>query len=173
MVTTAYKQGRVWADTNLTALTIGGKIGAGPIDRRALDVLKARNLSALKGITDDESKLLHELYAAGDTRAQFMEDTRLQIMGNPAMKAWAKVLEVAGYPMEVSERFNRASLALAAYRAARAGHVDKAETLGQFHVNPGQKFGHDNAVKFAREEANSISVTDKPVGAQVFGYLFA
>lgn len=111
-------------------------------------------LDKLKGITDDESKLLHELYAAGDTRAQFMEDTRLQIMGNPATKVWAKALEVAGWPMEVSERFNRASLALAAYRAARAGHVDKAETLGQFHVNPGQKFGHDNAVKFARMIVN-------------------
>lgn len=30
-----------------------------------------------------------------------------------------------------------------------------------------------NAVKFAREEANGITVTDKPVGAAVFGYLFA
>ena len=111
-------------------------------------------LDKLKGVTDDESKLLHELYAAGDTRAQFMEDTRLQVMGNPATKVWAKMLGVAGWPMEVSERFNRASLALAAYRAARAGHVDKAETLSQFHVNPGQKFGHDNAVKFARMIVN-------------------
>ena len=30
-----------------------------------------------------------------------------------------------------------------------------------------------NAVKFAREEANSITVTDKPVGAAVFNFLFA
>jgi hypothetical protein len=30
-----------------------------------------------------------------------------------------------------------------------------------------------NAVKFAREEANGIPVTDKKVGASVFGYLFA
>lgn len=30
-----------------------------------------------------------------------------------------------------------------------------------------------NAVKYAREEANSIEVTDKPVAASVFGYLFA
>jgi hypothetical protein len=111
-------------------------------------------LDNLKGVTADERKLLEELYAAGDTRAQFMEDTRLQITGNPATKVWAKALAVAGYPMEVSERFNRASLALAAYRAARAGNVDNAKTLGQFHVNQGHKFGHDNAVAFARMIVN-------------------
>ena len=53
IVKTAYKQGVVWADTNLAALTVGGKLGAGPIDWRALDVLKARNTSLMTKLGAD------------------------------------------------------------------------------------------------------------------------
>lgn len=56
IVKTAYRQGITWADTNLSALTTGAKLTPGPIDWRALDVLKARNVSALKGVTDEMGK---------------------------------------------------------------------------------------------------------------------
>lgn len=56
IVKTAYRQGITWADTNLSALTTGAKLTPGPIDWRALDVLRARNLSALKGVTDEMGK---------------------------------------------------------------------------------------------------------------------
>jgi len=56
IVKTAYRQGITWADTNLSALTTGAKLTPGPIDWRALDVLKARNLTALKDVTDEMGK---------------------------------------------------------------------------------------------------------------------
>lgn len=56
IIKTAYRQGVTWADTNLSALTVSAKLIPGPIDWRALDVLKARNLSALKGVTDEMGK---------------------------------------------------------------------------------------------------------------------
>jgi len=56
IVKRAYRQGVTWADTNLAALTTGAKLTPGPIDWRALDVLKARNVSALKGVTDEMGK---------------------------------------------------------------------------------------------------------------------
>jgi len=108
----------------------------------------------LRRITPDEADMLHTLYAAGDTRAQFLEQMRLQVADSPATKAWGRVMDVLGLPMELTERFNRASLALAAYRAARAGDVTNAKTLQQFHVQSGQKFGHDNAIEFARMVTN-------------------
>jgi SPP1 gp7 family putative phage head morphogenesis protein len=54
----AYRQGATWADTAIAAISIGGKIGAGPIDWRALDILKARNTSAFKGVADELGKHL-------------------------------------------------------------------------------------------------------------------
>ena len=100
-------------------------------------------LDKLKGLNKGERDMLDTLYAAGDTRAQFMEDMKLNVLGSPALAAWSKTMSVLGWPMEVSERFNRASLALAAYRAARAGDV----------VDKG-KMGHDAAVEFARGVVN-------------------
>lgn len=56
IIKNSYVQGVTWADLAIKQVAIGGKIGAGPIDWRALDVLEARNLTALKGITDAVSK---------------------------------------------------------------------------------------------------------------------
>jgi SPP1 gp7 family putative phage head morphogenesis protein len=53
IVKTAYKQGVVWADTNLAALTTGAKLTPGPIDWRALDVLRARNTSLMTKLGAD------------------------------------------------------------------------------------------------------------------------
>jgi len=53
IVKTAYKQGVVWADTNLSALTTGAKLTPGPIDWRALDVLRARNTSLMTKLGAD------------------------------------------------------------------------------------------------------------------------
>jgi hypothetical protein len=53
IVKTAYRQGVTWADTNLSALTVGAKLTPGPIDWRALDVLKARNTSLMTKLGAD------------------------------------------------------------------------------------------------------------------------
>ena len=56
LVKVAYRQGVTWADGALKAALAGGTTGAGPIDWHAVAVLQSRNLSALKGITDEMSK---------------------------------------------------------------------------------------------------------------------
>jgi SPP1 gp7 family putative phage head morphogenesis protein len=53
IVKRAYRQGVTWADTNLSALTVGAKLTPGPIDWRALDVLKARNVSLMTKLGAD------------------------------------------------------------------------------------------------------------------------
>lgn len=53
IVKKAYRQGVTWADTNLAALTTGAKLTPGPIDWRALDVLKARNTSLMTKLGAD------------------------------------------------------------------------------------------------------------------------
>ena len=53
IVKTAYRQGVTWADTNLAALTTGAKLTPGPIDWRALDVLRARNTSLMTKLGAD------------------------------------------------------------------------------------------------------------------------
>ncbi|HIH03789.1 MAG TPA: minor capsid protein [Methanoregulaceae archaeon] len=97
IVTTAYKQGITWADTAIKAIGMDVKLGAGPIDRRALDVLQSRNRSALtkltydlnagiidglteglmqgEGITDLTKRVQNACQAIGKTRAETIART--------------------------------------------------------------------------------------------------
>lgn len=53
IVKTAYRQGVTWADTSLKAISMGANLVPGPIDWRALDVLQARNTTAMTKLTAD------------------------------------------------------------------------------------------------------------------------
>jgi SPP1 gp7 family putative phage head morphogenesis protein len=52
LVKVAYRQGVTWADSALKTVS-GGKVAAGPVDWRALDVLRARNASAMTRLAGD------------------------------------------------------------------------------------------------------------------------
>ncbi len=55
---TGYRQGTKYAELALAQVGISSKIGDGPVDWRVIDVLKARNLTALKGISDEMNKAI-------------------------------------------------------------------------------------------------------------------
>jgi N12 class adenine-specific DNA methylase len=77
-----------------------------------------------KNLPEDEIRLLHELYQEGITNSNFLNEVRGQL-GLDTATVFNKTLRIMGLPMEVAERFNRCSLALAAYRAARDGQVKR------------------------------------------------
>jgi predicted ABC-type ATPase len=103
-----------------------------------------------KGMTPDEAAFLKEAYASGHTQAAFVEDMQLRVADSFGSKAIQRIMQVAGYPMAVTERFNRATLALAAYRAAKDGKIVNKKTLKKFGLAAGQKADAETAGQFAR-----------------------
>lgn len=57
-VKTGYRHGVLYAERALVQVGISSKLGEGPADWRVIDVLQARNLSALKGITAETNKAI-------------------------------------------------------------------------------------------------------------------
>jgi SPP1 gp7 family putative phage head morphogenesis protein len=55
---TGYRQGVLFAERALARVGISSKLGEGPADWRVIDVLQARNLSALKGISAETNKAI-------------------------------------------------------------------------------------------------------------------
>lgn len=107
-----------------------------------------------KVLTRDEAAFLDDFQKHGESLARkTMELTGLQERGWG--ESWAgKLAEWAGKPIEWAEKFNRLSLALAAYRAAKAGDVSNARTLGKYGEAKGTPWSEANARKFAREIVN-------------------
>lgn len=89
--------------------------------------LKAAWDSVAKGnLSVEEAKLLDELYKEDVITEGFLNEVRGRINGLGFSGMWNKLLNFAGMPMAWAERFNRSSLALAAFRAARDGRVKTA-----------------------------------------------
>lgn len=76
-----------------------------------------------KGLNTEEGQLMREMYDNAVITDGYMEEVRGRVNGIDGAAIWNKLLKGMGWPMSVAERFNRASLALAAFRAARAGHL--------------------------------------------------
>ena len=102
----------------------------------------ARNLTA------DEESMLQELYGNGVISAAYMDELQGQLTSSPVLKGWRRFIAVLGKPMAMVECFNRASLALAAYRAAKAGAF-RASALQEFGLKDGEKMNHEQARDFA------------------------
>ena len=102
----------------------------------------ARNLTA------DEESMLQELYGNGVINAAYMDELQGQLISSPVLKGWRRFIAVLGKPMAMVECFNRASLALAAYRAAKAGAF-RASALQEFGLKDGEKMNHEQARDFA------------------------
>lgn len=101
-----------------------------------------------KGLTDDEARLVCELYGESVITDAFMEEVRGQLRGVSGASLWNKFTKVLGLPMSEVERFNRASLALAAFRAARHGKL-KARAREKYGVNG--KADYEQAKAFASD----------------------
>ena len=122
--------------------------------RAAMDTLglrfSGRGLSGggVKKLTPDEARMLEDLYGAGVIADAHMDEIRGQMARSPALRAWERFVRVLGMPMSIVEHFNRASLALAAYRAARAGRLS-GKACRRLGVNAGERLSHDAARDFA------------------------
>jgi len=102
-----------------------------------------------KGLSEEEARLIQDLYGDALITDAYMEEVRGQVMGGPASRVWNKFMKIMGYPMSVAERFNRGSLALAAFRAARDGKM-KAAARKRYGVEGG-KATYEQAKAFAEE----------------------
>lgn len=101
-----------------------------------------------KGLTDEEARLVQELYGESVITDAFMEEVRGQLRGISGATLWNKFTKVLGLPMSEVERFNRASLALAAFRAARSGKL-KAKAREKYGVKG--KASYEQAKAFASD----------------------
>ncbi|WP_431639600.1 Phage protein [Bilophila wadsworthia] len=102
-----------------------------------------------KGLSEEEARLIQDLYGDALITDAYMEEVRGQVTGGPSTRLWNKLMKVMGYPMSVAERFNRGSLALAAFRAARDGKM-KAAARKRYGVE-GEKATYEQANAFAEE----------------------
>lgn len=100
-----------------------------------------------RGLSDDEARLVHELGGEKVITDAYMEEVRGQL-GNTPRNLWNKFTSVLGWPMSEVERFNRASLALAAFRAARSGKL-KARAREKYGVKG--KASYEQAKAFASD----------------------
>lgn len=107
------------------------------------------NSEKTNAVTPEEKAFLQDFYEKGITRDNFMREMMGDLTGGRMSYAWRKFSRVMAWPMSAAERFNRTSLALAAYRAARAGKVVNTETLERFGYQKGQKFDEQAARDFA------------------------
>lgn len=104
-----------------------------------------KNIDTLDG---DAKRLLEELYYSGVTADQYMREVQGEMKGATG-RVLHKANRAMGMPMSVAERFNRCSLALAAYRAARDGKVRDSKVLDETGYKPGDKWNYDDAKAFA------------------------
>ena len=100
-----------------------------------------------RGLSDDEVRLVRELGGEKVITDAYMEEVRGQL-GNTPRNLWNKFTSVLGWPMSEVERFNRASLALAAFRAARSGKL-KARAREKYGVKG--KASYEQAKAFAAD----------------------
>jgi len=92
-------------------------------------IFDAAMRSVVKGrLSEDEQRLVKELHENGLTQANLIREVQGRVSGKFG-SVGNRVISALGWPMAAAERFNRVSLALAAYRAARSGALnDKARS---------------------------------------------
>lgn len=107
------------------------------------------SVSGAKNLTKDEQQLLDDMYKEGVITEAFLDEIKGQISGVSGSKYWNKTLKWLGMPMALAERFNRATLALAAYRVARDGQLNRQETIDSLGIKPGENVSYEQAKSFA------------------------
>lgn len=81
-VRSSYQQGTNYADSQLSKQGVTVTAGFQPTDWRMLDALRVRNLSALKGITDDMGKRIMQSVTDGVAKGEGMELIARRIRAN-------------------------------------------------------------------------------------------
>ncbi|MDK2956544.1 MAG: hypothetical protein PWQ57_2040 [Desulfovibrionales bacterium] len=98
---------------------------------------------AKRTLNPEEKRLIDELFKEGVVTDNLLREIRGRVTGTAKDRGYNKFMEIMGWPMSVAERFNRASLALAAFKAAKDGKVKGEGPMG-----------YDEAKEFARRIIN-------------------
>jgi len=77
---TGFRHGVLYAERALARVGISSKLGEGPADWRVIDVLQARNLSALKGITAETNKAIIRSLTEGINNGEGVVKLRKRLM---------------------------------------------------------------------------------------------
>ncbi|MDR1685192.1 MAG: PLxRFG domain-containing protein [Desulfovibrio sp.] len=117
--------------------------------KSAGDALIRQATGKTGSLTADEARLIDELYGEAVISDAYMEEVRGQLRGIGG-NIWNKFTKVLGMPMSAVERFNRASLALAAYQLARKGNL-KPAARKRLGMGTTMKADYETAKKFASE----------------------
>lgn len=122
-------------------------------DIRLATTEKRIGMAPIERLSDDEKQFLGDMFAEGWGQSQFVNEIRGKV-GGKYKKTMNKVTRVLGFPMEIAERYNRLTLGLAAYRAARSGEVTNAKALKAMGLKEKQKAGRAVAKQFAETIVN-------------------
>jgi hypothetical protein len=135
-------------------LAVDSGLGRGVV-RYVQDALRTVVYMATKGrsggmMKSGEAAFLKDFYDRGLTQANFMAELTGALDSNLSVRLRG-IVTVLAWPMQVAERFNRTSLALAAYRIARDGKIVDKKTLEKYGRARGERFDEEQAKNFARE----------------------
>ncbi len=100
-----------------------------------------------KGLTEEEYRLIQELHGESVITAAYLEEVKSQMRGVSGANVWNKLTNFMGWPMAQVEQHNRASLAIAAFRAAREGKL-KDSARKRLGIK-GEKASYEEAKAFA------------------------
>lgn len=103
-----------------------------------------------KAISQTERQFLADIYREGWGQGQLIREVTGQLGGTHS-RVFGKTAKMLGLPMEMAERYNRMTLALAAFRIARSGNITNQKTLKNLELQKGQKANYNQAKSFAEE----------------------
>jgi hypothetical protein len=143
------------------SMEVGGSFGKtlNAMNKVSVDWLSGK-VGKASNLDPFQQKLLLELHGQGDTQSQFINEIRGQLGRNTRSFA-NQTMRLFAAPMAMAERFNRTSIALAAFDSIRNGKIDNPVTLARLGIERGQKLDMNNAEHYelAKEFAREI-VTD-------------
>jgi hypothetical protein len=108
------------------------------------NVTKGKNLSA------DENRMLLELHEDGTIRDQYAQEIKGRVHGRGS-QILNGANNILGYFMSVSEKFNRSSMALTAFRLAKEGKITNKKTMEALGLKKGEPVTYEQAGKFAKD----------------------
>lgn len=146
---TGYRQGTKYAELALDRVGISSKIGDGPVDWRVIDVLKARNLTALKGISDEMNKAIVRSLTEGINNGEGVIKLRDRLVTEVEGIGYDRARKMAHYETMYASnegvKLRYTQHGIRRVQALAAGHANTCEECAALD---GQIFDIDKAPTF-------------------------
>jgi SPP1 gp7 family putative phage head morphogenesis protein len=148
-VRTGYHQGVLYAERALARIGISSQLGRGPADQQVLDVLQARNLSALKGITAETNKSIIRSLTEGINNGEGVVKLRKRLMAEVDGIGYDRARKMAHYEtMYASNEGAKLRYTQHGIRRVQALTAGHANTCDDCDALNGQIFDIDKAPRF-------------------------